>query len=54
MVGRMASCASWAFLTLDEYCFGAALRYCWPYSLTMAERVACIASSDNVTLSVRM
>ena len=54
MVGRIASCASWAFFDFDEYCLGCGDRYCWPYSLATAARVACSASSDSATLSVRM
>ena len=54
VVGRIASWASCAFFTFDEYCFGDGLRYCWPYWLVTAARVACSASSDSTTLSVRM
>ena len=43
-----------AFFTFDEYCLGVGVKYCWPYWLVTAARVACIASSDNTTLSVRM
>ena len=54
MLGRIASCASWAFLLFDAYCFGCGERNGGPYSLATAARTACIASSDSVTLSVRM
>ena len=54
VVGRIASWASWAFLTFESYCLGCGDRNCWPYSAATAARTACIASSDSVTLSVRM
>ena len=54
VVGRMASWASWAFLTLESYCFGCGDRYGCPYSAATAARTACSASADSVTLSVRM
>ena len=54
VVGRIASWASWAFFTFEAYCFGCGDRYCGPYSEATAPRTACIASSDSVTLSVRM
>jgi hypothetical protein len=54
VVGRIASCASCAFLTFDAYCLGDGDRYCWPYSLVIVSRTSVTASADNVTLSVRM
>ena len=48
VVGRIASWASWAFLTFESYCLGCGDRNCWPYSLAIAARTACSASSDSV------
>ena len=55
VVGRIASCASCAFFTLRRV---AARRRATgtaaPYSLVIAARTACSASSERTTASVRM
>jgi hypothetical protein len=52
--GRIASCASWAFLTFEAYVRGASGRYSSPYSSRAWLRAADTAVSDSVVESVRM
>ena len=52
--GRMASCASWAFLTFLSYRRGRAGTYSAPYRAVACERAARNASSESVVESVRM
>ncbi len=52
--GRIASWASWAFLTFDWKTRGWAGRYSSPKSSRTCWRAARTADSDSVTESVRM
>ena len=53
-VGRMASCASCAFLDLDLYSFGLSGTAPVPKSRAMTSRISFTASTDRFTESVRM
>ena len=52
--GRIASCASWAFLTLLAYRRGCAGTNRSPYSSRTCRRAASMADSDRFTESVRI
>ena len=52
--GRMASCASWAFLTFFVYWRGSVGRYSGPYSSRTCALAASRAVLLNVVESVRM
>ena len=52
--GRIASCASWEFLTLRWYWRGASATYSEPYSSRAWLRAASMPDFDSVIESVRM
>ena len=52
--GRMASCASWAFLTFAAYVRGASGKNSGPYSERTSSRAASTATWASVVESVRM
>jgi hypothetical protein len=53
-VGRIASCASWAFFERVRYTFTEAESACAPQVARMVSRMSATASFESDTESVRM